>query len=86
MRKVSRKPGEIQQWLKAQSWWEAFKANYEQQNNEDGRVSEYRTMTELLQKSWQEPIASAFFWDRTPEGHEYWANIDKQFLIFYYNE
>lgn len=78
---MNRKPGEIQKWLKEQPWWGAFKLNYETQ-----KTSEFKTMTELLQKSWQEPIASAFYWDRTPEGHEYWNKIDKQFLKFYYNE
>lgn len=73
--------GQVQQWLKSQPWWEAFKANFETQ-----KTSEFRTMTELLQKAWNEPIASAFYWDRTPEGFEFWKNIDDKFLKFYYNE
>lgn len=76
---MTRKAGEAQKWIKSQPWWVQFKRNFEAQKPLD-----FPTMTELLQKSFQEPIASAFYWDRTPEGFDYWKQIDKSFLDFYY--
>lgn len=73
-----RRPGEVQKWIKSQWWWPLFRADFKEQK------CTYPTMTELLQKSYQEPIASAFYWDRTPEGFDFWKDIDNQFLDFYY--
>lgn len=76
---MTKTAGAVQKWIKSQQWWDKFKKNFEAQ-----KPLMYPTMTELLQKSFQEPIASAFYWDRTPEGFEFWKDIDNQFLDFYY--
>lgn len=72
---------QVKDWMQSHDWWEAFYANFIGQ-----RTSQYRTLSDLIRYSYNEPIAEAFIWDITPEGQKFWENIDNSFIHYYYDE
>lgn len=75
-----RKPEEIKEWLEKRRWYERFKTN----------VQSYLSPEEaedLLSGQFDlDTISSAFMWEWTPEGIEFWGKCEYQFLRWYYGQ
>lgn len=89
---------EIECWLKKQSWFNSFKSNIEKYlidcyKDENGNLTgeDYK----LIDKESEElitglhdktTISDAFAWMDTPEGSNYWGNIEYKFLKWYFGQ
>ena len=60
---------ELKKFLKKEGVYEKFVAN----------VDEYWSKFNTINKCAFETIIDAFLWRQTPEGHDFWKNLDDKF-------
>lgn len=72
---------EISQWLTSQKWFEQLSCNIDREK----RGSIFREAI-LNGNSGMCTISSAFVWTFTPEGYDYWLDIDRQFIQWFMNQ
>ena len=71
----------IAKWLKNQEWYEAFCDNMVLQSRSTEQI--YECINGLFYES---TISGAFSWSFTPEGDDYWRNINNVFETWYYGD
>lgn len=77
-------PEQIREWLQKQEWYPKFVENLE--NDFLNGLHDYER-EEILQGKWGIfTIYDAFEYSFTPEGTEYWANNDIEFIKWYFEE
>lgn len=65
----------FERWVPMQNWWPAFKRNYESQRDDEMTAEDYL----LCHRDDQDEfIDIAFGWDATPEGFDYWHDINNR--------
>ena len=66
----------VAKWLEKQEWFDAWVENMRQQDVENAE--------EYIRGFWGEiTLVNSFIWLATPEGEDYWEDINKQFLEWY---
>lgn len=70
---------QVREWLEAQTWYEAFKANTTRRNWYD-----MKTVQNILSGVFlEETIMAAFDWDYSAEGSRYWEEKQEEFMDWY---
>lgn len=75
-----KKPEQIKQWMIQQEWYPKFVKNMEKQ-----RILEPCEPI-LFGLQGKYTIGSAFAWDSTYEGFDFWDNVDRKFLEWFNKE
>lgn len=75
----SKTPRQIKKWLKKQPWYNRFVYNMDNSRN-----SSYDHILSGNEGAFT--IRISFIWKNSPEGHDFWENIDNQFIQWYNNE
>lgn len=72
----------VAKWLEKQEWYEAWIDNMNLQDflSEDSKL-EY-----ILGLRGEETICDSITWAITPEGYDYWEEINRQFKAWFYGE
>ena len=68
----------IAKWLEKQEWYEVFCDNMVLQSR--ATETKYECINGLF---YEDTISGAFSWAFTPEGDEYWREINKGFIAWY---
>lgn len=69
----------VAKWLREQEWYDAWVDNLELQEDDLAIVNWYKAGHEL-----EKTLTGSIIWHLTPEGDEYWRNINEQFKEWYY--
>lgn len=70
---------QIRKWLQTQEWYPQFKKNMRKEPEDKQKYI-------LIGKAYSETIKGAFIWNGTPEGINFWWNVNIQFLKWYEKE
>lgn len=70
---------EIKKWLKTRDWYEKYVNNLKVEYQDI-----YQRQKFLSGENDTSTISAAFCYRDTPEGIEYWSQIEEQFLKWYY--
>ena len=74
-----RSKADIKKWLMARDWYERYVENLKGEYQDINQRQKF-----LLGDKGASTISSAFLYMDTPEGTEYWAKVEEQFLKWYY--
>lgn len=74
-----RSKSDIKKWLMARDWYERYVENLKGEYQDINQRQKF-----LLGDKGAGTISSAFLYSDTPEGTEYWAKVEEQFLKWYY--
>ena len=74
-----RSKSDIKKWLMARDWYERYVENLKGEYQDINQRQKF-----LLGDKGASTISSAFLYMDTPEGTEYWAKVEEQFLKWYY--
>lgn len=69
----------VAKWLRKQEWYDAWVDNLELQEDDIAIVNWFKAGHEL-----GATLICSIVWHLTPEGDEYWRNINEQFKEWYY--
>ena len=70
---------DIQKWLKTRDWYEKYVENLKGEYQDISQRQKF-----LFGDKGASTISAAFLYMDTPEGSDYWVNIEEQFLKWYY--
>lgn len=69
----------VAKWLQKQEWFDAWVENM--------RLQDVGNADEYILGFWDEfTLVNSFVWQMTPEGYDYWCEIEKQFKKWYYGD
>lgn len=71
----------VAKWLQKQEWYEAWLDNMNLQDLDEALILEYKCGLHG-----EDTISNSFIWMVTPEGYDYWREIDKQFREWFYGD
>ena len=71
-------PAEIKEYLEAQEWYSDFVKNILNHNTSEEVIGNV-----FAGSYGKETISSAFPWDKSEEGSDFWKNIDKKFSYWF---
>jgi hypothetical protein len=77
---ATKTPAQIREYLRKQKWIRRFAKNMKEVG--DRSVEEVRMI--LSGGYGVNTVAAGFEWSVSPQGHDYWYNIHKEFEKFYY--
>ena len=91
---------EIEHWLKTRKWYNSFKFNIQQEilnchkndndeiivNDTIRKEIDYTVNALISGINDKSTISSAFCWEDTLEGTEYWGKREKEFLMWYFGQ
>lgn len=70
---------DVREWLEMQPWYEAFKTNTKKRYWYDEK-----TVTNILKGVFlEETLMTAFNWDYTPEGPDFWEERNLEFMDWF---
>lgn len=72
----------VAKWLEKQEWYEAWLENMNLQDF----MSEGQKLEYTLGLHGEETISDSIVWMMTPEGYDYWEEINRQFKAWFYGE
>ena len=70
---------DIKKWLKTRDWYEKYVENLKVEYQDISQRQKF-----LLGEKSIFTISAAFLYTDTPEGADYWAKVEEQFLKWYY--
>ncbi|MBE6234777.1 MAG: hypothetical protein E7112_00910 [Bacteroidales bacterium] len=74
-------PDQIRGYLRKQKWIHKFARNMK----EVGKLSRKEVVLILSGRYGVYTVSAGFDWGTSPQGHEYWYSIHKEFERWYYN-